>query len=175
MSIQKVDIVCGLGWGDEAKGKIVSSLLQTFSYDFVCRWAGGSNAGHTIYINNVKYKTHIIPTGVFYGIQSIIGPGCVINYNHFMEEIEYLKSNNFNTDCVKISPKAHVVLDKHINIDKEKYSSQQGSTSRGIAPCYKDKYGRSGVRVCDIKEFSEYLWDEKLYGTILCEGAQGFW
>ena len=77
--ITSADIVAGLAWGDEGKGKITSYLASTGSYDYVCRWAGGSNAGHTVYLNNKKYKTHIIPSGVFHGIPSIIGPACVVN------------------------------------------------------------------------------------------------
>ena len=76
--IFNVDICCGLAWGDEAKGKITAYLANSGKYDFVCRWAGGNNAGHTIYVNNKKYKTHIIPSGVFFNIPSIIGPDCVI-------------------------------------------------------------------------------------------------
>ena len=89
--INNVDIVCGLSWGDEAKGKIVAQLAKSGNYNYVCRWAGGSNAGHTIYINNVKYKTHLIPSGVFFGVKSIIGPECVINKEAFYTEINYLK------------------------------------------------------------------------------------
>ena len=85
--INCVDIVCGLAWGDEAKGKIVSYLAKTNDYDFVCRWGGGSNAGHTVYKNGCKFKTHLIPCGVFYNKQSIIGPGCVININSFKKEL----------------------------------------------------------------------------------------
>mgnify|MGYP006240917995 CR=1 FL=1 len=68
--INYVDICCVLAWGDEAKGKIVSYLSKVGQYDFVCRWAGGNNAGHTIYIKGEKYKTHLIPSGVFYGVKS---------------------------------------------------------------------------------------------------------
>ena len=88
--INYVDVCCGLAWGDEAKGKIVSHLAKSKNYDFVCRWAGGNNAGHTIYKDGNKYKTHLIPSGIFYGIKSIIGPGCVINYTAFKKEIEYM-------------------------------------------------------------------------------------
>ena len=70
--IVNVDICCGLCWGDEAKGKIVSQLIKDNKYDWVCRWNGGNNAGHTIYINNVKYSTHIIPAGIFYNIPCYI-------------------------------------------------------------------------------------------------------
>ena len=174
----KVDICCGLAWGDEAKGKIVSQLASTGKYNFVCRWAGGHNAGHTIYKNNIKYKTHLIPSGVFYDVISIIGPDCVIEKKAFTEEINYLKANGFNTNLIKVSPKCHVVSNDHIVEDKKKYVGTQGSTAKGIAPCYRDKYARVGSRVCDednIDFFKDYLWDGKLYGNILCEGAQGFW
>lgn len=173
--IKNVDICCGLSWGDEAKGKIVSFLAKTGNYDFVCRWAGGNNAGHTIYKNGVKYKTHLIPSGIFYDIQSIIGPDCVVHKESFFQEIDYLKKHNFNTDLIFISPKAHVITDEHIKEDKEKLHKTQGTTAKGIAPCYKDKYFRKGQLVKDIPELKPYLWDENLYGNILCEGAQGFW
>jgi adenylosuccinate synthase len=172
--INNVDICCGLNWGDEAKGKIISNLCKNNKYDFVCRWAGGNNAGHTIYINSIKYKTHLIPSGIFYNIPSIIGPDCVININAFKEEVTYLEDNGFDTTLIKISPKAHVVTSKHIKDDVNNYSSQ-GTTSKGIAPCYRDKYGRTGIQACSISELKEFLWDEKLYGNVLCEGAQGFW
>ena len=172
--INFVDICCGLNWGDEAKGKVVSYLSKSGVYDFVCRWNGGNNAGHTVYVNGKKFKTHLIPCGIFYGIKCIIGPDCVIHQDGFLDEINYLKENNFNIDLIKVSPKAHIISDKHIEEDKLKYG-HQGTTSRGIAPCYRDKYGRTGVQAKDVDFFKDYLWDEELYGNILCEGAQGFW
>ena len=105
---------------DEAKGKIVSQLSKTKQYDFVCRWAGGNNAGHTIYVNGEKYKTHLIPSGIFFGIKSIIGPDCVVNINSFYEELDYLKKNGFDISLIKISPKAHIITSKHIKEDVEK-------------------------------------------------------
>jgi adenylosuccinate synthase len=141
----------------------------------VCRWAGGNNAGHTIYIDTKKYKTHLIPCGIFYNVKSIIGPDCVINVKAFLREIAYLRENGFNTDLIKISPKAHVISDKHIAFDKGYLLNSQGTTSKGIAPCYSDKYKRVGILAASIPEFKSYIWDEKLEGNILCEGAQGFW
>jgi len=174
--IVNVDICCGLAWGDEGKGKIVSYLSKTQNYDFVCRWSGGNNAGHTIYVNGIKYKTHLIPSGIFYGIKSIIGPDCVVNIKSFFEEVKYLKDNGFDTSLIKISSNAHIIEDKHIEEDKMKLQGKLGTTARGIAPCYRDKYGRVGKRVEDYNDiFADYLWDNKLYGNILCEGAQGFW
>ncbi len=178
MEVNSVDICCGLAWGDEAKGKITSHLASSGRYNFVCRYAGGANAGHTIYVNGNKYKTHLIPAGVFYNIPSIIGPGCVVNKEDFTSEINYLKEHNFNTNLIKVSPKAHVISNEHKNEDKKTHAKTQGSTSKGIAQCYRDKYGRIGKRVNhpdNIEFFKDYIWDEHLYGNILCEGAQGFW
>ena len=174
MNINIVDIVCGLSWGDEAKGKLVTHIIKYNHYDFVCRWAGGNNAGHTIYKNGKKYKTHLIPCGIFYGVKSIIGPECVINEESFFRELEYLKANNFDISLIKVSPKAHVITKEHIEIDKSKYKDQ-GTTSCGIAPCYSDKYARKGIRAETIETLKEYIWDEELWGNVLCEGAQGFW
>ena len=81
MEVEYVDVCCGLAWGDEGKGKIVSQLAKSGNYQYVCRWAGGDNAGHTIKIGKKIYSTHLIPSGVFFGIKSIIGPACVVN-NH---------------------------------------------------------------------------------------------
>lgn len=173
--IKLVDICCGLNWGDEAKGKVIAQLSKTRKYDFVCRWAGGHNAGHTIYIKGLKYKTHIVPSGIFYNIPSIIGPDCVINKDEFEKEISYLFENNFPTHLIKVSPKAHVITNKHIYEDKSTYAYTQGSTSKGTAPCYRDKYARIGIQAKDVSFFKPFLWDEVLHGNILCEGAQGFW
>lgn len=169
-----VDICCGLNWGDEAKGKLIAHLAKTKNYNMVCRWAGGNNAGHTIYINGKKYKTHLIPCGIFFNKLSVIGPECVVNMESFNEEINYLKNNGFDTSLIKISPNAHVITDKHIEEDKRDYSLQ-GTTSRGIAPCYRDKYARIGIQVKNFTFFNDYIWDENLYGNVLCEGAQGYW
>lgn len=173
--IEKVDICFGLCWGDEGKGKIVSFLARHGNYDFVCRWAGGNNAGHTIYLDGTKYKTHLIPSGVFFGKKSIIGPDCVVNVESFKKEIKYLRENGFNTDLVKVSPKTHIITKEHIEEDIKKYYNSQGTTAKGIGPCYRDKFGRTGIRAEEVEFFKDYLWDEKLYGNILCEGAQGFW
>lgn len=174
-TLESADVCCGLAWGDEAKGKVTAHLAKSGKYSSVCRWAGGNNAGHTVYVDGHKYKTHLIPSGVFYGIPSIIGPGCVINKEGFIDELTYLKKNGFDTSLIKVSGLAHVVSEEHIAEDKKKYAESQGTTSRGIAPCYRDKFGRTGTRAQNDDFFKPYLWDNKLEGTILCEGAQGFW
>lgn len=177
MKIKNVDICCGLSWGDEAKGKLVTELLKRNKYDFVCRWSGGSNAGHTVYLNGIKYHTHIIPSGIFYGIKSIIGPDCFLNLKDFKDEINYLKNHGFDTSLVKISPRTHIITSQHKEEDLKKYKEKQGSTGKGIAPCAKDKFGRLGIlaRDCIDDFFKNYLQDEELFGDILCEGAQGYW
>lgn len=175
--VTAVDICCGLSYGDEAKGKIVSHLLNSDkSYDCVCRWNGGHNAGHTIYRDGKKYKTHLIPTGVFYGVTSIIGPNCVLNVKKFFDEIEYLKGHGFNTDVIRVHPNCHIITDKHLEEDATKYKDTQGSTSTGVAPCYRDKSARIGVRAQNVSELKDYIMDfSELKGVVLCEGAQGFW
>lgn len=173
--INYVDVVSDLSWGDTGKGKVSSYLARNNNYDFVCRWAGGNNAGHTVYVDNKKYKTHLIPCGVFHGITSVIGPGCVLNVKSFFEELEYLKSFGFNTDLVKVSPKTNIVTEDHIIRDKKKHYQKLGTTAKGIAPCYSDKMLRVGIQAKDVPELKDYIWDEKLFGNILCEGAQGFY
>jgi adenylosuccinate synthase len=170
--IESVDIICGLCWGDEGKGKVSGNIAK--NYDFVCRWNGGPNAGHTVYVNDQKYKTHMIPSGVFAGVPSIIGPGCVINVDKFYGELEYLKNAGFDTSLVKVSPRTHVITNEHINYDVNYLSKNLGTTSQGIAPCYADKMLRKGILAKD-KIDSQYIWDEKLDGHILCEGAQSVW
>ena len=161
--IYYVDIYCGLAWGDESKGKIVASLAKTGNYNYVCRWADGNNVGHTIYINDTKYKTHLIPSGMFYNIKSIIGPDCVVNIDAFFEEINYLNKHGFNTELIKISPKAHIIYDKHIEIDKDQLLNQQGTTSKGIAPCYSDKYLRTTDLIISKMDIIKEIKVFKLY------------
>ncbi len=177
--IDKADIVVGLAWGDEAKGKVANQLAShTVAgknyYDFVARWNGGSNAGHTIYVNEECYKTHIVPCGVFHGIKSIIGPNCVLHPESFYKELDGISKAGFDTSLVKVSPNTHIVTDNHIDIDKRTLAKKLGTTSRGIAPAYADKAARSGVLAKDVLEY-DYIWDGELHGNILCEGAQGVW
>ena len=170
--IKNVDIIFGLSWGDEGKGKISNAISK--NYDMVCRWNGGPNAGHTVYINNKKYKTHIIPCGVFQNKVSVIGPNCVINIDKFFDEIEYLKKEGFDTSLIKVSPKTHIITEKHINYDLKFLKLKLGTTGQGIAPAYADKMLRIGKTAGSYLE-KKYIWDGVLNGNILCEGAQSFW
>lgn len=191
------DVIYDIQMGDCGKGKVSSFLssqnsLQggsTKHYHLVARWAGGANAGHTVYVGNKKYKTHLIPSGVFHGVKSLVGPGCVVNLESLKKELNYLHQNGFNIDLVKISPMAHIVTEEHIQFDKDNLAKKLGTTSSGIAPAYGSKYSRVGVRFADIAEnndeviqidnlnfkWSDLLYKEELSGNILCEGAQGFY
>jgi len=170
--IKTVDIIFGLSWGDEGKGKISNAISK--NYDIVCRWNGGPNAGHTVYINDKKYKTHIIPCGIFQNKLSIIGPNCVINVDKFFDEIEYLEKEGFDTSLIKVSPKAHIITERHIQYDSVFLKDRFGTTNQGIGPAYADKMLRLGKLARDYID-KKYLWNGELYGDILCEGAQSFW
>lgn len=172
--LEYADVVFGLAWGDEAKGKITSELAKTGEYDMVARWAGGNNAGHTVFVNGKKYKTHLVPSGVFYGIKSVVGPACVLHPESFNAELEYLEENGFDTSLVKVSPKCHIVTDEHIEFDKARLASKLGTTAKGIAPSYAAKAGRTGLLARDILP-KDMLWDGIIEGRVLCEGAQGIW
>jgi len=173
------DIVLGLQHGDEAKGKVTHQLCAKGNYTHVIRFNGGCNAGHTIYHEGKKFVTHHIPAGVFYGIHSIIGPGCVIDPDQFFREIEQLEHAGIPAESlVSVAKNAHVITKNHKEEDGK--DSKIGTTKRGNGPAYRDKYGRSGVRAEDLKCFEDFTIDiyEELYSKdnveILFEGAQGF-
>lgn len=150
----KVDVLLGLQWGDEGKGKIVDVL--TPKYDVISRFQGGPNAGHTLEFNNIKHVLHTIPSGIFQGDKvNVIGNGVVIDPIVFKKEIEGLK--NIGVDISKklfISKKAHMILPTHKILDaaseNKKGDLKIGSTLKGIGPTYKDKIGRDGLRVGDL-------------------------
>lgn len=167
-----MDVIFGAAWGDEGKGKISARLAP--SYDYVCRYNGGSNAGHTFYVDGQKVVTHLVPSGICYGKKSVIGPNCVVCVEDLLKELAALSAAAFDTNLVKISPKAHMVSNEHKQQDKELYSKKLGTTSRGIGPCYADKALRTGTR-CESFLPDNFLWDETLEGQVLCEGAQSFW
>ena len=172
MGLEFVDVIIGLQFGDEGKGKVSGALSR--KYDSVCRFNGGPNAGHTVFLKGQKYKTHIIPCGIFYNKLSVIGPNCVINIDKFYDEIDYLKKNGFDTSLIKVSPNAHIITDRHIAYDKMFLQAKLGTTGQGIAPAYSDKMLRKGKLAKQYLD-NKYLWDGTLKGKILCEGAQSFW
>jgi len=150
-----VDLLLGLQWGDEGKGKIVDVL--TSNYDVIARFQGGPNAGHTLEFNGIKHVLHTIPSGIFHeNSENIIGNGVVIDPIIFQKEIDEL--SGFNIDFSKklfISRKAHLILPTHRLLDAAsetaKGKAKIGSTLKGIGPTYMDKTGRNGLRVGDIE------------------------
>ncbi|ATA71998.1 MULTISPECIES: adenylosuccinate synthase [Capnocytophaga] len=150
-----VNLLLGLQWGDEGKGKIVDVLTQ--EYDIIARFQGGPNAGHTLEFNGIKHVLHTIPSGIFHeSAINIVGNGVVIDPIIFKKEIEALKK--FDIDLKKrllISRKAHLILPTHRLLDAASETSKGkakiGSTLKGIGPTYMDKTGRNGLRVGDIE------------------------
>ena len=149
-----LDLLLGLQWGDEGKGKIVDAI--TSNYDIIARFQGGPNAGHTIEFDGHKHVLHTIPSGIFNDNSiNIIGNGVVIDPAIFLKEINGL--NKFNLDLNKnlfISKRAHIILPTHKIIDASSEASKGkkkiGSTLKGIGPTYMDKTGRNGIRIGDI-------------------------
>ncbi len=150
----KVDVLLGLQWGDEGKGKIVDVL--TPRYDIITRFQGGPNAGHTLEFNNIKHILHNIPSGIFREDKlNIVANGVVLDPVIFRREIESLEAMDIDlTKNLWISKKAHLILPTHRILDAAseaaKGKSKIGSTLKGIGPTYMDKTGRNGLRVGDI-------------------------
>ncbi|MGH1581614.1 adenylosuccinate synthase [Helicobacter pylori] len=151
------DVVVGIQWGDEGKGKIVDRIAK--DYDFVVRYQGGHNAGHTIVHKGVKHSLHLMPSGVLYPqCKNIISNAVVVSVKDLCEEIsafEDLENRLF------ISDRAHVILPYHAKKDAFKEKSQNiGTTKKGIGPCYEDKMARSGIRMGDLLD--DTILEEKL-------------
>ena len=161
----KVDILLGLQWGDEGKGKVVDVL--TPRYDTIARFQGGPNAGHTLEFEGNKYVLRSIPSGIFQGGQvNIIGNGVVLDPVLFMEEAEQLAQSGHNLkERLCISKKAHLILPTHRMLDAAyeaaKGDGKIGTTGKGIGPTYTDKVSRNGLRVGDI-----FIDFEKKYNTL---------
>ena len=146
-------VVVGTQWGDEGKGKITDFLSQ--DAEVVARYQGGNNAGHTIVFDDTTYKLHLIPSGIFFKEKtSVLGNGMVIDPKAFMEELAYLKEHNVNTDNLRVSNRAHIILPYHLKLDilqeEEKGINKIGTTKKGIGPAYMDKAARMGIRVADL-------------------------
>ncbi len=150
----KVDVLLGLQWGDEGKGKLVDFI--TPNYDIIARFQGGANAGHTLIFDGKKHVLHLIPSGIFRdNCINIIGSGVVIDPIALVQEIKLLKSHGINViPKLRISKKAHLILPTHRILDKvselDKGDKKIGSTLKGIGPTYMDKTGRNGIRMGDI-------------------------
>ncbi|GIR82245.1 MAG: adenylosuccinate synthetase [Flavobacteriaceae bacterium] len=157
-----LDLLLGLQWGDEGKGKIVDVLTK--NYDIIARFQGGPNAGHTLKFDGIKHVLHTIPSGIFHpNALNLIGNGVVIDPVIFRKELENLDKFQIDySQSLLISRKAHLILPTHRLLDaaseKSKGSKKIGSTLKGIGPTYMDKTGRNGIRIGDL-EFPN--WKEK--------------
>ena len=163
----KIDLILGLQWGDEGKGKIVDVLTE--EYNIIARFQGGPNAGHTLEFDGIKHVLHTIPSGIFHNNKlNIIGNGVVIDPVILKTEIDKLHELDVDlSNKLMISRKAHLILPTHRLIDKaselSKGKKKIGSTLKGIGPTYMDKTGRNGLRVGDLELDG---WEEKLNNLI---------
>jgi adenylosuccinate synthase len=178
--MNKVDVIIGLQHGDEAKAKCAYSICKENRdyYNFVVRYNGGPNAGHTIYHEGRKFVTHQIPVGVFFDIQSIIGPCSVVDIEKLQKETDELSAflGKDISNLILIDKRAHVITKKHIELDSD--GSTIGSTKSGIAYAYGDKYLRKGVRyessIYGFLCIDTYKLFHEEKGNLLFEGAQGW-
>ena len=156
-------VVVGTQWGDEGKGKITDFLSEQAEY--VARYQGGDNAGHTIQFGGETYKLHLIPSGIFSPEKlCIIGNGVVVNPKSLVTELAYLHERNITTDNLRISDRAHVILPYHIELDRLKEEAKGdkkiGTTIKGIGPAYMDKAARVGIRIADLLD--REVFEERL-------------
>jgi adenylosuccinate synthase len=148
--------VLGAQWGDEGKGKIVDLLAPRFS--IVARYQGGHNAGHTVYVNDVKFVLRLIPSGILHpGMTCVIGNGTVIDPQALLAEVDELVAHGIDVDNrIVVSDKAHLILPYHRDLDllaeARRGERKIGTTSRGIGPAYEDKIARRGIRVGDLAD-----------------------
>jgi adenylosuccinate synthase len=172
-------VIVGAQWGDEGKGKIVDLLAQ--HSDLVCRYQGGPNAGHTIVAEGETYKFKHMPSGILWGKECILGAGCVIDPEVFIEELDDLESRGMSTATVRLSGNAHLVMPWHVALDRASERRlgklQIGTTRRGIGPAYADKSARLGIRVQDLFDpkilrqkievalAEKNVWLERVYGA----------
>ncbi len=146
-------VVLGAQWGDEGKGKVTDFFASTA--DYVVRFQGGNNAGHTIVVGENKIALSLTPSGVLYpNCTPVIGSGCVIDLGFLKQELEMLNEKNINTDKLVISANAHVIMPYHKLLDElieENLGKNKiGTTKKGIGPCYTDKIQRKGIRIQDL-------------------------
>jgi adenylosuccinate synthase len=158
-----VTIVVGSQWGDEGKGKATDYLADQM--DFVVRYQGGNNAGHTVLAGGTLLKLHLIPSGILYDhITSVIGDGVVVDLGVLIEEMDMLEGRGIDTSRLLLSGNAHLIMPYHLELEKvtQRFLGKHalGTTKRGIGPAYADKASRIGLRVQDL--FDEKIFREKL-------------
>ena len=154
INTSKITAIVGAQWGDEGKGKITDFFAG--ESDYVVRFHGGNNAGHTVIVEGNTFKLHLIPSGIIYGgPMSIIGNGVVVDPRVLLNEIEYIEGKGIDPKLL-VSDRAHVIMPYHIELDGALSNHQgdlaAGSTRRGIAPVYADKMFRNGIRIIDLLE-----------------------
>lgn len=155
MSAGTVDIVVGIQWGDEGKGRIVD--LYAADYDVVARFGGGDNAGHSIIVGDTKLALRIVPSGVLQPhAQLFIGGGCVVSLEGLLGELEGLRAKGIDVGRIHVSDRAHVVLPYHAALDRANEAARGagaiGTTGRGIGPAYVDKVARNGITFADLTD-----------------------
>lgn len=171
INTSKITAIVGAQWGDEGKGKITDFFAG--ESDYVVRFHGGNNAGHTVIVEGNTFKLHLIPSGIIYGgPMSIIGNGVVVDPKVLLEEIEYIESKGINPKLM-VSDRAHVIMPYHIELDGALSNHQgdlaAGSTRRGIAPVYADKMFRNGIRIIDLLE-PDVLMEKLTKGYTFAKG-----
>jgi len=147
-----VSVSVGIQWGDEGKAKIVDFLSE--NSDLVVRFQGGANAGHTVYVGDVKYVFHLVPSGIIHNKTCLVGAGVAFDIAAYLEEISDLKAKNANVSKVFIDERVHLVMPYHKHLDaarESKRNNKIGTTNRGIGPAYSDRASRGGIRLSDLK------------------------
>ncbi len=162
-------VICGMQWGDEGKGKVIDFLAH--ESDFVVRYQGGNNAGHTVIVRGEKYVLHLLPSGVLNDKATcVLAPGVLLDPKVLLEELDALEKRGLTVDHVLISERCHLILPYHILLDTLKEESlgdkKIGTTKRGIGPCYMDKFERSGLRAIDLKH-THSLCEKITHNTLI--------
>ena len=165
-------VLVGAQWGDEGKGKITDLISDDF--DYVVRYQGGNNAGHTVIVGDQKLALHLVPSGIMYHhITPIIGNGCVIDPKVLLEEMDVVESKGISTEKLLISANAHLIMPYHRDLDgaseKRLGKNEIGTTHRGIGPAYQDKASRLGLRMQDL--FDRSIFREKVEAALIEKNA----
>jgi len=161
-------VIVGAQWGDEGKGKATDLLAEHI--DYVVKFNGGNNAGHTVVIGNEKYALHLLPSGILTpGVIPVIGNGVVIDLHVLFEELDALNARGIDTSRLRVSANAHVITPYHVTVDKttERFLGKRaiGTTGRGIGPTYADKINRVGIRIQDL--FDESILRQKVEAALV--------
>jgi len=172
--LNKADIVVGIQWGDEGKGRIVD--LFAADYDVVARFGGGDNAGHSIIVGDTKLALRIVPSGVMQPhTQLFIGGGCVVSLEGLLAELDGLSAKGIDVSRIRVSDRAHVVMPYHAAIDRASEAARGaaaiGTTGRGIGPAYVDKVARNGITFADLGD--EAVLAERIRANVARAAAAG--